>query len=201
MLDLSKSNELFSPGTALKGDVFHPLCKTRFRHPRELKLTVLIASVMFYKICKFECSAITNDVIMTSLPKQWQNADLLEIKQTIYHSKGIDESYPKMYLSLNLSHFVKSCEHFSQILVIFTMPAHKIWSCHVTQDANFENFLFCPTSTFDIRKTHKISSGKALYVRSYQPKTSKTSAFRVKVVVRAEILPSDFLQTPGNYYL
>ena len=38
-----------------------------------------------------------NDVIMTSLPKQWKNADLRETKQLIYHSKGIDESYPKMY--------------------------------------------------------------------------------------------------------
>ena len=24
----------------------------------------------------------------------------------------------------------------------FKMPAHQIWSCHVTQEANFENFLF-----------------------------------------------------------
>ena len=50
------------------------------------------------------------------------------------------------------------------------MPAHQIWSCHVTQDANFENFLFCPNFTFNIRKSHKISSGKAPYVRSYQQK-------------------------------
>ena len=41
------------------------------------------------------------------------------------------------------------------------------------QDANFENFLFCPNSTFNIRKSHNISSGKALYFRSYQPKTSR----------------------------
>ena len=39
---------------------------------------------------------------------------------------------------------------------------HQIWSYHVTQEANFENFLFCPNSTFNIRKSHKISSGKAL---------------------------------------
>ena len=30
-----------------------------------------------------------------------------------------------------------------------TIPAHQIWSCHVTQDANFENLLFCPNSTFN----------------------------------------------------
>ena len=49
---------------------FHPtLCKIRSRHPRELKLTGLIAYIMFYMICKFESSTIINDVIMTSLPK------------------------------------------------------------------------------------------------------------------------------------
>ena len=87
-----------------------------------------------------------------------------------------------------LSHCVKSYGHFCPILAFFTMPAHQIWSCHVTQDANFEKFLFCPNSTFNIRKSHKISSGKSLYFRSYQPKTSglerlKTplsNTFRVK---------------------
>ena len=69
-----------------------------------------------------------------------------------------------MYFLLNLSHYVKSC---GQIVM---MPAHQIWSHHVTQEANFEIFLFCPNSTFNIRKSHKISGGKALYFRSYQPK-------------------------------
>ena len=67
-----------------------------------------------------------------------------------------------MYFLLNLSHYVKSYGHFCQILGIFTMLAHQIWSCHVTQEANSEIFLFCPNSTFNIRKSHKISSGKAL---------------------------------------
>ena len=31
--------------------------------------------------------------------------------------------------------------------------------------------------------------------------TLVSNSFNVKVVVRAEILPRDFLQTPGNYYL
>ena len=110
---------------------------------------------------------------MTSLPKQWQNSDLRETKQIIYHSKGIDESYPKMCFLLNLSHCVKSYRHFCSILALFKKPAHQIWSCHVIQDANFKKFLFCPNSKFNVRKTHKISSGKALYVRSYQQKTSR----------------------------
>ena len=46
-----------------------PLCKIRSKHPRELKLTGLIAYIMFYKIRKFGSSTITNDVIMMSLPK------------------------------------------------------------------------------------------------------------------------------------
>ena len=49
---------------------------------------------------------------------------------------------------------------FCQILTLFMTPTHQIWSSHVTQDANFENVLLCPNSTFNIRKSHKISSGK-----------------------------------------
>ena len=39
---------------------------------------------------------LTYDVTMTSLIKQWENSNLLEINQVIYHSKGYDESFPKM---------------------------------------------------------------------------------------------------------
>ena len=87
-----------------------------------------------------------------------------------------------MYFLLK-SHCVKRYRHFCQILALYTMPAYQIWSCHVTQDANVENFLFCPNSTFNIRK-----SGKALYFRSSQLKASRgvarkhpppASAFRV----------------------
>ena len=72
-----------------------------------------------------------------------------------------------MYFSLNLSHCVKGYGHFCQILALFTMPTHQIWSCHVTQVANFKTFLFCPNSTFNITKIHKIPSGKALYFGDY----------------------------------
>ena len=57
-----------------------------------------------------------------------------------------------MYFLLNLSHYVKRYGHFCQILAFLTMPTHQIWSCHVTHEANFEIFLFCPNSTFNIRK-------------------------------------------------
>ena len=87
--------------------------------------------------------------------EQWGNADLRKTKQIINHSKGIDESYPNMYFLLNLSHYVKSYGHFVKFWHFFMMPAHQIWSCHVTQEANFEKFLFFPNSAFNIRKSYK----------------------------------------------
>ena len=75
-----------------------------------------------------------------------------------------------MHFLLNWNHCVKSYGHFCQILALLAIPAHQIWSCHVTQ--NFENLLFFPYPIFNIRKGHKISTGKALYFRSYQQKTS-----------------------------
>ena len=59
---------------------------------------------------------------MTSLPKTIEtmgNVNLHETKQITHHSKGIDESYPKMYFLLNVSHYVKSCGHFCKILAFF----------------------------------------------------------------------------------
>ena len=94
--------------------------KTCQRQHIELKLGKLIVHSKFQKIYKFENRVTGNHVIMMSLPKttekQWGNADLCETKQIIYQSKGIDKSYPKMYFLLNLSHYVKSCGHFCQIL-------------------------------------------------------------------------------------
>ena len=58
-----------------------------------------------------------------------------------------------MYFLLSLSHCVKSYGHFRQILAIFTVPTHQIWSCHVSHVANFENFNFLPNSIFNVRKS------------------------------------------------
>ena len=89
----------------------------------------------------------------------------------------------------------------------FTMPAHQIWPCHVTQKANFENFLCFPNSAFNIRKSNKTSSRKALYFRSYQLKTSwgskppppPPSAFRVKCTQVPEIKLSVLLFKQYSY--
>ena len=61
----------------------------------------------------------------------------------------------------------------SIFVAFFTMPTHQIWSCHVTKVANFENFKVWPNSTLTFKKSHQIASGKVLYFRGYQPKTSK----------------------------
>ena len=61
--------------------------------------------------------------------------------------------------------FVKFCCCFffynarSQNMVMSRDPRYRV-----------RNFLFCPNSIFNITKSHKISSGKALYFRGYQPK-------------------------------
>ena len=65
-----------------------------------------------------------------------------------------------MRFLLNWSHCVKSYGHFCQISALLMIPAHQTWSCHLTQDENFQNLLFCLNSTFNIRKSQKIPSGK-----------------------------------------
>ena len=42
----------------------------------------------------------------------------------------------------------------------FTMSAHQICSCHVTQETNFEKFLCFPNSAFNIRKSSKFLAEK-----------------------------------------
>ena len=121
---------------------------------------------------------------MTSLPTTMKNADLRETKQIIYHSKGIDESYPKMYFLLNLSHHVKSYGHLCQILVFLTMPALQIWPCHVTQEANFKKiYLFLILHlTLDKAAIFLVEKFSTLEVISQKPHGGgkhPPSAFRV----------------------
>ena len=65
----AKTLGFFLPVQRWEGCFPSPSVKLDSRHPRELKLTGLIAYIMFYKLRKFESSTITNDVIMTSFPK------------------------------------------------------------------------------------------------------------------------------------
>ena len=146
--------------------------KTCQRQPTELKLGKLIVYSKLHKICKFVNHVTRNDIIMASLPKimgkQWGNVDLCETNQIIYHSKGIDESNPKMYFLLNWSHYVKSCGHFCQILALFLRCL--LTKYHIKYHVMLPRKQISKNFAFNIRKSYKISGRKALYFRSYQPK-------------------------------
>ena len=132
--------------------------KTCQIQPAELKLGKLIVHSMFDKICKFENHVTRNDVIITSLSKQWKrwvNADLRETKQIIYHSKGIDESYPKNVILIEFEPLCQTLWASLLNLAFFMMLTHQIWSCHVMQEANFGKLLSCSSSAFNIRKVTK----------------------------------------------
>ena len=54
----------------------------------------------------------------------------------IHISRNITLLTPKaLGFFLPVQHYVNSYGHFCQILAFFTMAAHQIWSCHVTQEA------------------------------------------------------------------
>ena len=62
---------------------------------------------------------------MTTLPKTMKNADVRETSQIICHSKGLDKSYSKMQIVSNLSNFVKSYGHLSEILAFLPQALTK----------------------------------------------------------------------------
>ena len=121
--------------------------------------------------------------------------DLRETKQIIYHTKGIDESYPKMYFLLNLSDYVKRYGHLCQILAFLTMPALQIWPCHVTQEANFEKFYSFLILHLILDKSakflvEKLSTSEVISQKPHgQWKTPPPppSAFRVKLVMLVKL--------------
>ena len=53
-----------------------------------------------------------NDIIRSHYGKM---TDVRETSQIIHHSKGIGKGYPKMQVLSNLSNFVKSYGHLSEI--------------------------------------------------------------------------------------
>ena len=55
-----------------------------------------------------------------------KNVDVRETSQIIYHSKGLDESYPKMQVLSNLSNFVKRYGYLSEILAFLLQGTHQI---------------------------------------------------------------------------
>ena len=77
-----------------------------------------------------------------------ENADLRETKQIIYHSEGIDESYPKMYFLLNLSHYVKRYGHLCQFLAFL-----RLFNLHIPESMqNRHNSIYGTWSELGINK-------------------------------------------------
>ena len=75
-----------------------------------------------------------------------------------------------MYFLLNLSHYAKRYGHLCQILAFFCDARSLNMAMSRDPRSKFLKNYFFPNSAFDIRKSYKISSRKALYFRSYQPK-------------------------------
>ena len=61
-----------------------------------MKLCTVIVLLKVYQNTKRNFQNMPYDVTMTSLLKLWQNSDLRETRQIIYHSKGNDESFSKI---------------------------------------------------------------------------------------------------------
>ena len=96
---------------------------------------------------------------MTSLLKQWENSDLRETRQIIYHLKGNDESFPKMYFLLKLSDLIKRYGHLSKILAYFShfLPDLSLIIL-ISRDhgCQMENFSISPEFPINFRKSHQI---------------------------------------------
>ena len=88
------------------------------------------------------------------LPKTIENADVRETSQIIYHSKCLYENYPNMYVLSNLSNFIKSYGHLSEILAISPQALTKYGNGHVTFGANFETLWPSSYLALNFRKIH-----------------------------------------------
>ena len=140
---LTTSNDVMMTASLCFPESVYKTCQGQ---PTELKLDKLIVHSMFHKISKFKNHVTRNNVIMTSLPKTMENNGEMRIsakqKQIIYHSKGIAESYPKMYFLLNLSCYVKRYGYFCQILALFYDAPSPNMVMSRDPRSNFEIFVF-----------------------------------------------------------
>ena len=60
-----------------------------------------------------------------SLPKTMEKCGRPRNQPIIHHSKGLDESYPKIQVLSNLSNFVQSYGHLSEILAFLPQALTK----------------------------------------------------------------------------
>ena len=162
----------------------------------ELRLGKLIAHSKFHKICKFENHVTRNDDIMTSLPKTTEKCGPPR-NQTNYIS--FERYWWELSKNVLFIEFESLCQKlwaFMSNFDIFYDARSPNMAMSRDPRSKFRKILFFPNSAFNIGKTCKISSRKALYFRSYQPKTSRggcgkhplsPSAFRIKVISWYEV--------------
>ena len=135
-----------------------------------------------------------NDIITKNNRKQWKNTDLYETKQIIYHSKGNDESYPKMYFLLNLWALLSNFWHFLQCLLTkygrVTWPKKEI-------SKNFYVFLILHLILGKVTKfiaekpsTSEVISQKPHWGWKTPPSAFMVNSFRQLVCTRTPILYS-----------
>ena len=62
-----------------------------------MKLCRVMILIKAYQNTKEIFRSLAFDITTASLLKQWENLDLREIRQIIYHLKGNDESFPRTY--------------------------------------------------------------------------------------------------------
>ena len=102
------------------------------RNSKNFPNSFALLFIMFYRICKFESSTITNDVIMTSLPKTMAKFGPLR-NQTNYIS--FERFWWELSKTVLFIEFEPLCQKLWALLSnfgIFTMPAHQIRYGHVT---------------------------------------------------------------------
>ena len=76
-----------------------------------------------------------------------------------------------MYFLLNLSHCVKHYGHFVKFWLFYHVHLPNMVMSRDPR-CKFPKYFIYPNSAFNIKKSDKISAVKALFFRSYQPKTS-----------------------------
>ena len=147
---------------------------------------------------------------MTSLSKTMENAYLSETKKIIYHSQGIDESYPKMYFLLNLSHYVKNYGHLCQFLAFLLCPLSKYddvtWpKKQISKKNNFFLILHLISGKVTKFLVEKLLTSEVINQKPHEGgggggKHPLPSAFRVKMRLRSGLFVCLFL-CPGRHLL
>ena len=143
--------------------------KTCQRQLTELKLGKLIVHSKFHKICKYDKKWRHNDIIT----KNNGNCGAPR-NQTNY--KSFERYWWELSENVHFIEFEPLCQKLWTFMSIFGI-FHDARSPNMAMSrgsrSKFRKKLLFPNSAFNIWKSYKVFSRKALYFRSYQPKTSR----------------------------